>query len=135
MPNMQRLLSSVGVQLALGNENEPYLGPSTRWIEADRAYEISTAPQMGSPAYEAGLRLGDRIMSVDGRRVEANRSPVSIIEAKRVGQQVEIAFTRWGMSKSVNVQLKANPRMKTERVRRLSRAEAVAFGEWIPVGQ
>jgi predicted metalloprotease with PDZ domain len=135
MPNMQRLLSSVGVQLALGNENEPYLGPSTRWIEADRAYEISTAPQMGSPAYEAGLRLGDRIMSVDGLRVEANRSPASIIEAKRVGQQVEIAFTRWGMSKSVNVQLKANPRMKTERVRRLSRAEAVAFGEWIPVGQ
>jgi predicted metalloprotease with PDZ domain len=90
---------------------------------------------MGSPAYEAGLRLGDRIMSVDGLRVEANRSPASIIEAKRVGQQVEIAFTRWGMSKSINVQLKANPRMKTERVRRLSRAEAVAFGEWIPVGQ
>lgn len=135
MPDMQRLLSSVGVELALENENEPYLGPSTRWMEADRAYEIISAPQMGSPAYEAGLRLGDRIMSVDGLRVESNRSPASIIEGKRVGQQVEIAFKRWGMSKSVSVQLKANPRMKTERVRRLSRAEAVAFGEWIPVGQ
>ena len=81
------------------------------------------------------MRLGDRIVSIDGLRVEVNRNPNSIIESKRVGQVVDIDFTRWGMSKNVRVELKANPRMKTERVRRPSRSETVAFGEWIPVEQ
>ena len=135
MPDLQQLLGRVGVELALENDNQPYLGPSTRWVEEDKSYEISSVPQMGSPAYEAGLRLGDRIVSIDGLRVEVNRNPNSIIESKRVGQVVDIDFTRWGMSKNVRVELKANPRMKTERVRRPSRSETVAFGEWIPVEQ
>ena len=42
----------------LGKNNQPYLGPSTRWVEEDKSYEISSVPQMEALP-KAGLRLGE----------------------------------------------------------------------------
>lgn len=56
------------------------------------------------PAYEAGLRTGDRILSVDGKHVDTSESFTKLIEEQQNANQsepVEIEFERGGKRQKV----------------------------------
>ena len=63
----------------------------------------------GAPAAVAGLRDGDVILSVAGRRVRDSEGVAGAIEDLRPGRRVEIEFRRGSVSRSVEVELGVRP--------------------------
>jgi len=64
--------------------------------------------QPGSPAQHADLRPGDRIVAVDGRRVEHFRDYLPAIWARRPGDRITLSITR-GTTWTVDVVLGRHP--------------------------
>ena len=62
-----------------------------------------------SPAYKAGLRPGDIIVSIDGTPVKTAEDLSSAIRLHRIGDVVSIEFWRGKTSYKVKVELEAPP--------------------------
>jgi serine protease Do len=63
----------------------------------------------GSPADEAGIRGGDIILSIDGERIDADRTLASIIRDHRIGDDVEIELWRDGETNTITATLEERP--------------------------
>ncbi|MFH1774181.1 MAG: trypsin-like peptidase domain-containing protein [Methanobacteriota archaeon] len=63
----------------------------------------------GSPAEKAGLKEGDVITSIDGRKVKEMVDIVQHLGTRSVGDSVEMGFIRDGEQKFVNVTLGKRP--------------------------
>jgi membrane protease YdiL (CAAX protease family) len=86
--------------------NAPRLGVSGERQEGGcRVTQI--AP--GSAAEVAGLQVGDVVTVLDGRPVASIAEMAQIIRGKRVGDRVEIVFTRGGTAQRVEAVLKPLP--------------------------
>jgi len=59
----------------------------------------------GGPAEEAGLRQGDIILRVDGRRVSAERDLVRYVQEQQPGQDVQVQVERNGRDRTFTVTL------------------------------
>jgi len=59
----------------------------------------------GSPADEAGLKVGDVILRADGRRVEKVEELSRIVQGKEEGEKIEIEFLRDKKLKKVEVEV------------------------------
>ncbi len=78
---------------------------------------VETAPggarisqvRSGTPATEAGLRVGDVVTTVDGRKVTSAETLSSAIAAKKPGDTVTVTYTRAGKSDTVEVTLATRP--------------------------
>jgi S1-C subfamily serine protease len=76
-----------------GSVRRAYLGVSTSDPErGSGALVVEAVP--GAPAAAAGLRAGDVILSIDGRRVRDSDDVAAAIEDERSGQRVEIEYRR-----------------------------------------
>ena len=131
MPDMAEMLARVGVELTQVAENEAYIGVSSRWSGDEEAWEIVSDPQIGSPAYLAGLNRGDMVHTLAGLGLSSERSIDEVVASKRVGQTVDVEFRRWGVPKEASVILQANPRMQSSIMRRASREQKDAMEAWI----
>ncbi len=65
-----------------------------------------------SPAEKAGLKAGDVITEIDGRKIEDYRDLVRTVNYYDPGETVEVKYTRKGKSSSVKVQLGERKKMK-----------------------
>jgi S1-C subfamily serine protease len=63
----------------------------------------------GSPAEKAGLKAGDRILSIGGVRMEELRSMVEVLRARQPGDTVEVIYQRRGTMEKVKVILGVRP--------------------------
>jgi S1-C subfamily serine protease len=63
----------------------------------------------GAPAAAAGLRAGDVILSIDGRRVRDSDDVAAAIEDERPGQRVQIEYRRGEATRSLEVRLGVRP--------------------------
>jgi S1-C subfamily serine protease len=79
--------------------SDPERGPGALVVETVR----------DAPAAEAGLRDGDVILSIDGRRVRSSDDVVAAIEDQRPGRTVEIEYRRGSTTRSVEVKLGVRP--------------------------
>ncbi len=131
MPDMAEMLARVGLELTPVAENEAYIGVSSRWSGDEEAWEIVSDPQIGSPAYLAGLNRGDLVHTLAGLGLSSERSIDEVVASKRVGQTVDVEFRRWGVPKEASVILQANPRMQSSIMRRASREQKDAMEAWI----
>jgi serine protease Do len=57
----------------------------------------------GSPAEQAGLKIGDTITSVDGRELKSGDDLVSDIAARKPGSKAKVAFVRNGKKQDTTV--------------------------------
>jgi putative serine protease PepD len=92
-----------------------------RWGEVRRGYlgvTTGAAPGGGArvadvvergPAARAGLREGDVIVAVGGRRVRGPGDLAQIVVERRPGERVEVEYRRDGETRSANVQLGRRP--------------------------
>jgi len=78
------------------------------WGVSDTPATIGEMPD-GSPAKAAGLREGDRIVSVDGEPV-ADFSDLIRLIAPRPNQSVKVGYERYGEERDVDVQVAATER-------------------------
>ena len=86
----------------------PWIGVSTAPALGGGAEVAEVTP--GGPAERAGLRQGDVITSVDGRRVAEPDDVAGAISAKKPGDQVDIEVRRGNSSDSIDVDLGTRPR-------------------------
>lgn len=66
---------------------------------------IVNVSEEGSPAYKAGIRRGDIILSCDGDPVQTNADLLYITYGKRPGDVVELAYLRGGARRTLKVKL------------------------------
>ncbi|REK19469.1 MAG: PDZ domain-containing protein [Planctomycetota bacterium] len=78
---------------------------------------------VGGPAYVAGLRPGDRILSVDDQAVNTTQQLVAELADARVGQQIELRASRDGWTKELPVTM--GNRDEVSRMQLLAATSAV----------
>jgi len=67
----------------------------------------------GSPAEDAGLRIGDIITAVDGTPIDAYHRLADVVSQYQPGDRVKITVWRAGDSKRITVTLGENPQDST----------------------
>jgi putative serine protease PepD len=83
-----------------------YLGVST---SGDSGRVTVAAVSAGGPAANAGLRVGDVISSVGGKRVSSPDDVAAAIQDRRPGESVEVVVERGGASQTLDVTLAERP--------------------------
>ena len=83
--------------------SHPALGVSVTEAEGGGALVSTVTPN--SAAAKAGLQQGDVINSVNGKAVNDSDDLVAIVQAAKVGDKVNIAFTRNGQQQTVSATL------------------------------
>jgi predicted metalloprotease with PDZ domain len=102
MPNYEPLFNSVGVVLKQDSK-KVFLGVSTsKGIVIDN-------PQIGSPAYKAGINSGDKIIAIDNHVVSDEISVNSILSTYEIGSSATIQFSRYNQLRSVKVTFIKDP--------------------------
>ena len=91
-----------------GSVRRAYLGVSTSNPERGSGALIVEAVS-GAPAAAAGLRAGDVILSIDGRRVRDSDDVAAAIEDERPRQRVEIEYRRGEATRALEVRLGVRP--------------------------
>ena len=83
-----------------------YLGLST--AEATAARSCARPPPAARPR-EAGVRAGDVIVAVGGKRIADPDDVAAAIQDRRPGDSVEVELRRGGDARTVDVELTARP--------------------------
>jgi thiol-disulfide isomerase/thioredoxin len=89
-------------------EARPWLGVAMDADEPGQAVRVGHVIR-GSPAEKAGLREGDRILSVATDRVMRGQDVVRAVSSHPVGAAVDITYLRTGKEQSAHVTLAAMP--------------------------
>ncbi|MGL6077008.1 MAG: PDZ domain-containing protein [Fimbriiglobus sp.] len=63
-----------------------------------------------SGAEKAGLKAGDKILFLDGKKIENGKDFAAIMQTKKAGDKVKVVVSRDGFEKTFEVTLAANPR-------------------------
>ena len=83
-----------------------YLGVST---SGDSGRVTVAAVSAGGPAANAGLKVGDVITSVGGKKVASPDDVAAAIQDRRPGEAVQVQVERGGSSQTLNVTLAERP--------------------------
>ena len=86
----------------------PWLGIAMDADTATSGVRVSHVVRR-SPAEQAGLQTGDRILRVEGTGVTRGRDVVNAVAAHVVGDAVDVAFSRAGQERTVRVTLAKLP--------------------------
>lgn len=100
-----------------GQFNRPYLGIAYKTIGRDAAV-LNDIPQgafiqqviEGSPAQDVGIRQGDIVTEIDGKKINGNGNEVSsVIAGKKIGDKINLTIWRDGETLKVTATLVAAP--------------------------
>jgi putative serine protease PepD len=92
---------------ATGKVQHAYLGVQTQAVQGAGAQVAQVTA--GGPAADGGLQPGDVITSVGGKAVEDPTALSALIDAHKVGDQVQVQVTRSGHKKTLSVKLGQRP--------------------------
>ena len=100
--------------IATGSAQHAYLGVSSADGTvadgaAQRAAAVIRSVSTGTPAADAGLRVGDAVVAMNGDRVDSSLALVAAIREKSVGTKVTLTLVRDGARQDVTVTLTARP--------------------------
>lgn len=102
----------------LERAGQPYLGVVFQPVTAELAEQHDLPVEQGawiveviegSPAAAAGLRVGDVVVAVDGRRVTGEQTLAALILQFEPGDQVELSVRRGQRTVDVQVELGRRP--------------------------
>ncbi len=98
------------------------LGFDTLYSPGDQCSNVQSV-QMGSPAEQAGLRVGDKILAVNGRRLETTKPFDDVWFHSRPGDSVELTIGRPGEPRPLTLRgtfRAASPQSSNEGLARTS---------------
>jgi putative serine protease PepD len=98
--------SIVSQLISSGNVRHAYLGVSVQ--TAANGVELGQV-RSGTPAAKAGLRAGDVVTALDGKRISTAAQLQAAIDAHQPGDRVTLTYRRNGKSHSVQVKLATRP--------------------------
>lgn len=106
MPEYEELFKTVGLKLERISKNA-FFGPSVQ--DDEKGVFISGNPTQNSPAYNAGLDKGDRIISVNGTTIESKEDWQEKLEGCKAGDNMDLVIARHGNRKKISVKLEKDP--------------------------
>lgn len=105
-----KLLLNAGFVLRKANPRKAYAGFGS-FNPADKKVTLSQTLQ-GSPVYNAGLDVGDVILSIDGQEATDASILDKVAQAHQPGDVVEIKYQYRGENKSTKLTFAENPAME-----------------------
>jgi putative serine protease PepD len=91
-----------------GTIKRAYLGVQTSSANTGSGAQIASIVPSG-PASRAGLRVGDVIKSIAGKRITDPTQLSTLVSAKTPGDQVSVVIDRGGTSRTIQVTLGTRP--------------------------
>jgi len=99
-----------------GTISRPYLGVRYRLITRDVAI-LNELPQgayiqevvAGSPADKAGVKAGEIITKIDNQAINSDTKVSEVVQAKKVGDQVNVTIWNEGNERVLNIALQETP--------------------------
>ena len=104
------LLLQAGLILRKDNSGKAYSGIG-RLEETDGKVTVP-ATLIGSPAYDAGLDLGDIILKADSSDVKTARDLEAIAEKHKPGETIEVVYSRKGAERKTKLTFIENPSLE-----------------------
>jgi len=105
-----KLLLNAGLVLRKANPGQAYTGFGNIGVLDGKV----TMPQtlQGTPAYQAGLDVGDVLLTLDGQEVKDVAGVEKVINAHKPGDVVTITYLYRGLQKSTKLTLAENPALE-----------------------
>jgi serine protease Do len=99
---------------SIGIEFSPYPNPAIAHLYGSGVTVQNVTS--GSPAEEAGLKIGDTITSVDGREVKSGDDLVADIASRKPGSKAKLAFVRNGKKEDATVTIADRSKLFASRL-------------------
>ena len=97
-------------------------------IDAGQGF-IVTRIEAGSPAYSAGLEVGDIIIAANGKPIRSSRDMHNLVGLQRIGQVIELRLYRDGEEMLLPVRIQPIDISKMDGGRLHTRLEGATLGE------
>ena len=125
VPDFATLLARAGLVLRRQNPGRPWWGEPR--LEVRNRLVIADTPLANTPAYRAGLDVGDQIHSVDGTRVTTPDDVTTIVRRHKPGDSLVIEYSdRTESTTSVTVKLEEDPRLELVTVESTGKSASAA---------
>lgn len=105
-----KLLLNAGFVLRKSNEGKAYTGLSRVSFESGKATLSQTS--IGTPAYDAGLDLGDILLTIDGTEIKDQATLTKITESHKPGDVVTVTYNYRGVDKTTKLTFGENPALE-----------------------
>ncbi len=102
------LLSHAGLLLRKARPGEAWMGNSLVFSEGQ--LRVNALTQIGTPLYEAGLDIGDQLLSIDQTLLSDSQTLEKILRTHKPGDTVSIQYIHKGTTKTTQLTLGENPR-------------------------
>lgn len=134
-PDFDTLLGRAGIVLRRRNAGRAWAG-ALRLEGRGTGATLADAPRANTPAYAAGLDLGDEIRSLDGTRITAPDAVDTVLRRHRPGDVVTVDFVdRAGQSHTSRLTLGEDPAFELVTVestgRALTPAQSALRAAWL----
>ncbi|MDX1602946.1 MAG: PDZ domain-containing protein [Salinimicrobium sediminis] len=128
MPDYENLFKTVGLKIEKASE-KAFFGTSVQ-ADKDTIY-ISENPRKNTPAFKAGLNLGDRIISLNGTEIKSEEAWEEMIENSEVGDNWNLEIERFGNTILKSVKLEQDPTYQISIDKKASSKAVKAREEWL----
>ncbi|MDX1591929.1 MAG: PDZ domain-containing protein, partial [Balneolaceae bacterium] len=109
IPDLEALFAEAGFLLEKTNPGEAVLFFGNRLNFDNGAATVNGYTTVGSPAYEAGLSNGDRLISVDGTAIRNADDLSRLLSGMAPGDRLNVEFESLGETYNAEVELAENP--------------------------
>ncbi|PKD43856.1 M61 family metallopeptidase [Rhodohalobacter barkolensis] len=129
LPDYQRLFDSIGLTFEEANPGRAVLGTS---ISINNGIgRLQTNAIVGSPIYEAGINRNDEILEIGGALLSEVESVDEILSDYQPGDTISIRTVRTGEERIVDVELVADPSIRTSVNREAESRLAEKRSRWL----
>lgn len=95
-PDYAALLAHAGILVRQAQPARASIG-APRLNERDGTVTVAGPVLVGTALYDAGVSVGDRIISLDGRAIDSAAALEAVVNAARPGTRMEITFEQRGV--------------------------------------
>lgn len=111
LPDYTSLLEPAGLALRKQAPGRPWWGDVR--LEPGRGLRVASAPLANTPAYKAGLDVGDELFEMDGDRVSSADEAQAIVARHKPGEVMTVMYSdRTGQKKTARITLVEDPRVE-----------------------
>lgn len=128
MPHFEKLFEQVGLHLTQINKN-PYFGPSIGSFREEII--IDSNPKKGSPAYKAGLNMGDKILAVNSEEIKSEEDWNKIFQTFKPNDTFTLTISRYGEKMEKEITLEEDPSYLIEINSEASEKAKKAREKWL----
>jgi predicted metalloprotease with PDZ domain len=127
-----RLLANAGLSLAKASPGKPSIGPlRLTLIPYTGKNRVTNVTVKGSALYEAGIDIGDYILSIGEESLSGNVNIDQIISRYKPGQTVPVTFEHKGILKKADLKIQEDKTLEVAPVENASPQQIQFRNNWL----